>query len=335
MRFRTRGSTSRGLRPGGFTLVELLVVIGIIALLISVLLPTLQSARRAADMVKCESALREIGNAARFYINDSKGWICPAKTASNYRISFTDWKPPYDFTGPCYWYQFLAKYVTRTKVGGAASSGTQNQIADERAAARRSLLWGCPAWEGYLSTAYYGGVNYAQTGYGFNAFPEYTASYPATNVLLGDTASAIGPTQIQGDSHAIAVPGTKDNWNSINPAGGKWYKWRPYEINGSERVLVADGIFWLLEVTAPAPTNGYPYPGMNSTYNYYTWTADGQTLYDVYRHGVKPGANTTPANTYKIPGGKVAYNVLFCDGHVSTLVDRESAYRCTRMRFPG
>lgn len=60
-----------------FTVVELLVVIGIIGVLISLLLPSLRGAQRAAKSVQCKSHLKQIGQALQMYSEANRGFLFP------------------------------------------------------------------------------------------------------------------------------------------------------------------------------------------------------------------------------------------------------------------
>src|SRR3954467_7175409 len=95
-----RGRFSAIPHSRAFTLVELLVVIGIIALLIAILLPTLSRARESARRTQCLANIAELGRAVLLYAHDNKDHLpdagsgnAPDALLSPRAVGLAPWTP--------------------------------------------------------------------------------------------------------------------------------------------------------------------------------------------------------------------------------------------------
>ena len=75
----------------GFTLIELLVVIAVIAMLVAILLPSLNTAKGLARRAACASSLRNLGMAVNFYADTSDAWLPSAEPRNREPISPLHW----------------------------------------------------------------------------------------------------------------------------------------------------------------------------------------------------------------------------------------------------
>jgi len=151
-------------RRFGFTLVELLVVIGIIALLISILLPALSKARRQAKTVQCQSNMRQVAAALMMYISDNKGHFPPAQA-----------KPNPIWTSGFWWPDALVenKYINAPSMYDTPGQPTSSKRFDG------SSVFQCPE-----------GLNPDDTGYKASGGGEYPTDSRNNGFAIGNDTEA-------------------------------------------------------------------------------------------------------------------------------------------------
>jgi prepilin-type N-terminal cleavage/methylation domain-containing protein/prepilin-type processing-associated H-X9-DG protein len=217
-----------------FTLVELLVVIGIIAVLIGVLLPALQRARKQANSVKCLAALREIGSGFALYAIDHKGmWPVAVHDNAGNPPAVPALPPGIERR----WYDLIARYIS-----GQKAMERETDIEKIRAS---SVIWGCPEWD---KTVVFDPSNYAdrvRPGYGMQYYPFYFQDYNVARLAYIIAPKGRYPKQSDFKQSAerglIAdsithILGTPDSLNSSTPVF-------PYDYSGGP--TIPSGAFYV------------------------------------------------------------------------------------------
>ena len=204
----------------GFTLVELLVVIGIIAVLISVLLPALSKARQSGSQLKCLSNLRQLGVFHSMYVEQNDGWVLSAERRNPDKPSW-GWLEQ--------WY---------LKLDQAAGGKFDYWWEVETNRRDRSLAFSCPEFDKAVNNARFPGTNAAASGYGMNIWLD--GNPPGWGRINWHADWAMGGNWIEGDQANESARSWK-----INQVTRK-----------SERPLFGDGVNFAMTMDAVFnPTN--------------------------------------------------------------------------------
>jgi prepilin-type processing-associated H-X9-DG protein/prepilin-type N-terminal cleavage/methylation domain-containing protein len=170
---------------GGFTLLELLVVVGVIGLLIGILLPALGGARRSARNVSCASNLRQWAWAVNVYAHQNHGYL-PRRG--------NGWQPISSISRPTDWFNALPPLLKADRYYDLALAGKTPRPG-------RDSIWICP------EAVDRGGIFFL--GYAMNmALSTWEAPLPDAIDRVGPVGSMVFLTDGIG-SYCSALPSAK------------------------------------------------------------------------------------------------------------------------------
>ena len=183
-----------------FTLIELLVVIAIIAILASMLLPSLNSARQKAQIVKCTGILKEIATSALMYSTDNQEYVMPCVLPDK---STGDWRKWYDMG-----YEVTPSLYTR-RVGNKVYHRPPACPLSFREAGL--VAWGCSSFAPDKGSPSYNRNEY--TGYWSSApycpfIKRGKVRYPSKKITMWDGYREHGTP-----SRWMYLPGDTENLN--------------------------------------------------------------------------------------------------------------------------